>query len=342
MISDVFPALASVIGEPLFLLRPSGQILDANAAGWAMLELAGEARAGAGLAGFAVEPDAFLAFLRECAEGSRNLGAAVLLRSASGRRHACRAHGVRVDAAAGDGPLLLLRCEADRDAADDPKAEIRAPVAVRADLDRALHEKEELLREMRHRSRNNLQVLLSMFGLALRDETDGRVREQLLKMRGRVLSMSIVQRQARPAGTVVVVDAAALVGELCAELHRAYPAGDVELRLDVAPVTVPVDAAGPLGLIVCELVSNALCHAFAQGGGAQPGNICVTLSRDAEGEIELAVADDGRGLPQLSSGRPTSGLNLARGLAGQLGGTLLVERGTASGRGTRCRLRFPG
>jgi len=111
----------------------------------------------------------------------------------------------------------------------------------------------------------------------------------------------------------------------------------VTLRLDLDPVSLGLDAALPCGLIINELISNSLKHAFPPGQG---GEIHVRLSASAGSTCELTVSDNGTGLPadsDLAIG-PSSGLQLVAMLTEQLGGALEVQRNG----GTQFRLRFPG
>ncbi|MBX6323648.1 MAG: sensor histidine kinase [Rhodospirillaceae bacterium] len=213
------------------------------------------------------------------------------------------------------------------------EAELRRHERTQASLERLLREKEALVRELHHRVKNNLQVLLSIIGLAARDETDERTRRRLLETRNRVLSMAVVQKLLYQTESFAAVEGASLVGELCKEVAKSVPHGAASVRIEAAPVTISLQAAVPFGLILNELLVNALRHAFPEGTA---GEIVVTLRQTPTGRIELGVCDNGRGLPDVTPRRLSSGLNLARGLARQLGGELAIE----SDHGTRCLLRF--
>ena len=149
--------------------------------------------------------------------------------------------------------------------------------------------------------------------------------------------MSLIHENLYRSESAAVIGASDYIRRLARDLMAAYAlrAGNIGLELDVADVALAPDSAFPCGLIMNELVSNALKHAFP---GGRPGMIRIGLRQDG-GDFVLTVADDGIGLPAdvdaLSGG--SLGLRLVRNLAGQLGGTLSVETGA----GARFIVRFP-
>jgi two-component sensor histidine kinase len=153
----------------------------------------------------------------------------------------------------------------------------------------------------------------------------------------RVRAMALIHENLYRSESAAAIGAVDYIRRLANDLMAAYAlrAGNVDLKLDVADVSLTPDTAFPCGLIINELVSNSLKHAFPEG---RSGTICIGLQRDGDA-LELTVADDGKGLPEgidASSGG-SLGLRLVRNLAGQLGGALQVE----SGPGTRFTVRFP-
>jgi two-component sensor histidine kinase len=124
---------------------------------------------------------------------------------------------------------------------------------------------------------------------------------------------------------------AAHVRNLCTHLARSYgaPGRPVEVAADVADVTLELDRAVPCGLIINELVSNALKHAFP---GGRPGRVRVALRSGPGQKYTLEVADNGVGLPEgLDPGRAGSlGLQLVGDLAEQLHGAVAVGRGAGT------------
>jgi two-component sensor histidine kinase len=337
-------ALAEALPEPLLLLHPSGDIVAANQRAWALLELADDKRRDASLSACVDQPKKLAAYLDQCGGSRRSVPGTVTLRTRGGRQVECHCDGALLEAASDEAPaLILLRCRECSEASDtfanltsklrQLDAEVHQHERTRANLERALREKDALVSELHHRVKNNLQILLSIVGLAARDETDPRTQRRLMETRNRVLSMAVVQKLLYQSESFAVVDGAGLVAELSNEVRKSFGRENIELSVETMPVTVSMQAAAPFGLIVNELLSNALRHAFPED---TPGRVAVRLRRTPGGEIELSVADNGRGLPQIATRRLSAGLNLARGLANQLGGELAIE----TDGGTRCVLRF--
>ncbi len=200
-------------------------------------------------------------------------------------------------------------------------------------LRQALEDKNTLLKELYHRVKNNLQLIISLFNLQARTLTDGRAQRALFEAANRVRAMSLVHErlyQSRTLGTICLDE---YVGELCDQLASAGAADrrGIALVLEVAPVDVGLDLAVPLGLLLNELVSNSLKHAFPEG---RRGTIRVTLQPEAgegagtdELTLRLTVQDDGIGLP-LDADRTspqTLGLRLVSALSEQLHAKLVFE-----------------
>jgi two-component sensor histidine kinase len=340
---DAFLAFAQALPEEVFLLRATGEIVAANRPAWRMLGLGSDGAPDETLAAHVAEPAKLIAYLEQCAGSAGGVSGTIVIRGPAGGG-ACRCDAAQVAPPADGAPaILLLRCWAGQSTTDATAApaekvrqldaEIRQHERIEASLEKALREKEALVRELHHRVKNNLQVLLSIIGLAARDEPDERAKRRLIETRNRVMSMAVVQKLLYQSESFASVNGASLVAELCAELGKSLGRPDIELRIETMPVTIGLQAAVPFGLVLNELVSNALRHAFAEGAA---GHVTVGLQQLPGGEIELGVADDGRGMPDVTARRLSAGLNLARGLARQLGGELAIE----SGHGTRCRLRF--
>jgi PAS domain S-box-containing protein len=202
----------------------------------------------------------------------------------------------------------------------------------------SLREKEALLREVHHRVKNNLQVINSLLALQAYQAPDPAVGELLAESQGRVRTMALVHENLYRAGNFASVPLAAHVEGLCAHLFASYgrAAGRVDLHLRVPDVALDLERAVPCGLIVNELVSNALKHAFP---GSRTGVLRVEFDVLTGGLYRLVVADDGVGLPPgLDPHHAASmGLQLVADLTEQLGGTLDV----AGGPGTTFTVRFP-
>jgi PAS domain S-box-containing protein len=222
-------------------------------------------------------------------------------------------------------------------------ANLLAAVIDRAQAERqvqaSLAEKEVLLREIHHRVKNNLQVVCSLLDLqSSHTETTPAV-EMLQESRNRVRSMALVHERLYRSADLARVDLAAYVERLAEHLFQTYQVSGRSVRLEVranAPLTLPIDAAVPCGLLLNELLSNCIKHAFR---GRDGGTVRVEL-RAAAGQVELCVADDGVGLPEgledFAAAR-SFGLQLVAMLAGQLRAATEVRRQG----GTAICLTFP-
>jgi len=206
-------------------------------------------------------------------------------------------------------------------------------------LRESLQEKELLLREIHHRVKNNLQVISSLFNLQAQTITDPKVLAALKESHNRVRSMGLVHHVMYQATDFAAVDLVDYVRTLTRSLYRSYSVDPeaVLLSVDIANVRLGIDAAIPCGLIINELVSNALRHAYPDG---RRGTLSVALLHNTDHTHTLTVKDDGIGLPEDIVLPPvaTLGLALVDTLSRQLEGTLSIERGG----GTAFSVRFPG
>ncbi|WP_326830403.1 AAA family ATPase [Xylophilus rhododendri] len=195
-----------------------------------------------------------------------------------------------------------------------------------------LAEKESLLQEVHHRVKNNLQLISSLLNLQASRIADPAVAELFADSRNRVRSMALVHENLYRAGNFARVPMAEHIGHLCAQLARAYGAHERGLVLTcrVEDVQLPLQRAVACGLIVNELVSNALKHGFPEGRG---GEVLVALQATPDGRHALCVSDDGVGLPTLchATQPQTLGLQLVEDLTAQLHGELGIcrRRGTS-------------
>ena len=190
----------------------------------------------------------------------------------------------------------------------------------------SLLEKEMRLREIHHRVKNNLQVVSSLLSLQAQRTRDPEVQAAFRESQGRLRSMAVVHEMLYHEPNAGF-DFVRFTRSLAEHLFVAYgvaPALDVEAD----PVALAEEAVTPCALMVNELLSNCLKHAFPAG---QPGRVRVELRKGPDDTALLRVRDDGRGLdPAASAARPDSlGLTLVRGLARQLGGDLEIEASPA-------------
>jgi two-component sensor histidine kinase len=213
--------------------------------------------------------------------------------------------------------------------------DIKQGNAARDRLQASLSEKEVLLKEVHHRVKNNLQLISSLLSLQASRIADPATASLFADSRNRVRSMAMVHENLYRAGNFAEIAMQAHLEGLCAQLDRAYGLSRVDLVADSDDVTLDLDRAVSCGLIVNELVSNALKHAFPTERG---GQVTVSFGGRRDGTCTLTVADNGIGLPvHVDVADTTSlGLQLVRDLVEQLDGVLFVDR---SG-GTRFVLTF--
>lgn len=205
----------------------------------------------------------------------------------------------------------------------------------------ALQEKEVLLREIHHRVKNNLQVISSLLSLQADHVEDPQIVAAFRETQARVRSMSLIHEELYQASNLARVNFSDYLRRLTGYLANAYGVGGrVRIHMDVRDVLLGVDTAIPLGLIVNELVSNALKHAFPDG---RHGEIALWLTRiEDEADqhwYELVVQDNGKGFPDNVDYRNTDslGLQLVQVLSRQLRGHVELS---VNG-GTRFSLHFP-
>jgi two-component sensor histidine kinase len=199
---------------------------------------------------------------------------------------------------------------------------------AQAELLKSLHEKEVLLKEVHHRVKNNLQIISSILNLQTGYVGDDpRMLELLRDSQGRIRSMSFIHESLYQNKNFSSIDLAGYIDGLSRNLMLSYSlTGKVDLVKDLEPVQLGLDQAIPCGLILNELISNALKHAFPDG---RQGLIWIGL-RTKGRTVTIQIADDGRGLPSgFDEKRDANlGLELVHTLIGQLDGRIERTAGT--------------
>lgn len=201
----------------------------------------------------------------------------------------------------------------------------------------SLVEKEVLLKEIHHRVKNNLQVISSLLYLQSKQIGDARTLAMFEESQHRVRTMALVHEKLYQTQDLAQIDFAEYVQSLISYLVRSYSGTSSRIRLSVNVDTIflDIDTAIPCGLILNELVSNALKHAFPSD---RTGEICVGFHADHDGQFTLTVWDDGVGMPADFDLQSTDslGLQLVNTLVDQLAGTILLD----TSHGTEFRITF--
>ena len=205
-------------------------------------------------------------------------------------------------------------------------------IAANAKLTEALAQRDLLLREVYHRVKNNLQIIDSIVMLQSQRIEDPVAKGALGSLRSRLYALGLVHQQLMSSDDLKTFDVAPFLKELTTHIVEGSGGREVGLSVQAVPVEVGLDFAIPLGLVVTELVTNSLKHAF-QG---RDGHIQVILRRNDDGSITLVVSDDGQGTAVGAT--PTGlGTTILKGLIGQLRATL----SWGTGPGTHAEIRIP-
>jgi len=208
---------------------------------------------------------------------------------------------------------------------------------ARVELASSLAAKEILLREVHHRVKNNMQVVASLLAKEEDRAEDRQVAQVFRDSRSRIMSMAQIHEKLYLAEDHGRVNCETYVTDLVKSLVKThdFDRGQLDLNLEVADIRMGLDTAVPLGLVINELVTNALEHAFVPD---KPGSLWVSLIRQ-DSDIVLTVADNGRGLDQYFNFRSAASLGfylIINLVERQLDGKIELDRD----KGTMFTIRF--
>lgn len=224
------------------------------------------------------------------------------------------------------------RVEAQKAIAEQKAIVEREVEARTADLKAALEEKTLLLHEVDHRVKNNLTMIGSLIRLQTRTIKDEDVVEKLNRMLERVDALATVHRRLYQADDVTVFDIGAFTRSLARDVVGISGREDIEVREDISVLEVDSKVAAPLGLVVNEVLTNAIKHAFPERGGTLDIRARMVGDRG-----EITISDDGVGMPEKIE--PGSlGQNIIKRLGRQVGSKVVWQNGTS---GTHVAITFP-
>ncbi|TAL37473.1 MAG: PAS domain S-box protein [Spirochaetes bacterium] len=206
-----------------------------------------------------------------------------------------------------------------------------------ARIHEALDEKVMLLKEIHHRVKNNLQVITSLVSLELLGISDAHAIAAFQDIQNRIKAMAILHERLYRSDNVANILLRDYVEEMAENLIRslAVDHAKISLRCEMGDLRLGLDQAVPLGLILNELITNALKHAFPDG---THGAIVISMTRDGGGTNRLSIRDDGAGMPETVDPETANslGLRLVRMITQQIHGTLKIVRDG----GTEIVIRF--
>ena len=194
------------------------------------------------------------------------------------------------------------------------------------EIQASLKEKEVLLLEIHHRVKNNMQIISSLLNLQSSKVKDTEVVGMFQESRDRIRAMALIHEKLYQSKDLAQVNLAQYIESLYLHLYHMYRVDSSAIRLNkhIEDVFLDINIAIPIGLVINELVSNALKHAFPNGS---QGEICIELSCEMEGKYRLLVKDNGVGLPPgVDIENPdTLGMQLVYDLVAQIGGKIDID-----------------
>ncbi len=191
----------------------------------------------------------------------------------------------------------------------------------------SLKERNVMLREIHHRVKNNMQIISSLLRLQSRLIKDNEMLEIFKECQNRIRSIALIHEALYQSKDLARINFSDYINRLTTHLFAIYRerASGINFDLNVGEVHIDINKAIPCGLVISELVSNSLKHAFP---GARKGQIVVKMNMNKKGRYTLIVRDTGVGLPELLDFRKpeTLGLQLVNDLVNQIGGTIELDR----------------
>jgi len=202
----------------------------------------------------------------------------------------------------------------------------------------SLREKEIMLQEIHHRVKNNMQVIISLMRIQARRTKNSKLANYLQTLQDRIFSMSLIHDHFYKKPELDKINIASYIIELIDHLFFIYSKkeGQIQINLDLKKIYLGLNKAIPFGMLVNEIITNVLKHAFP---GKKKGNLSVKLYKDEKRKIHLIFNDNGIGIPEeIDIENPsTLGMQLIRDLTQQLDGEIQIK----SNGGTQIKVIFP-
>jgi two-component sensor histidine kinase len=210
-------------------------------------------------------------------------------------------------------------------------------------LRQTLHEKENLIKEIHHRVKNNLQIIHSMLNLQMSYVRDEKAIELFKESKNRVYSIALIHEKLYQSESLAKIDLPEYIRSLASNLFLSYGVSErvITLKIDVERVAFDIDTLIPCALIITELISNSLKHAFPDLSrrDALKSEIHVELHHGSDDKLLLTIGDNGSGMPaghDIENSK-SLGLKLVNVLVKQLRGTIEATKG---GPGTEFTISF--
>ena len=305
--------------EPAFLLTGDGGVIGANRAARSII---GECSRSGSIADHLASPGHELRrYLERSRRTTMPLPGALDFRIGEKARR-FRVHCSRLGGRH-DEIVLLLRCSDPRGDGFSTLArkvrqldsELRQRVREKAVLREALDENRTLMRELQHRVKNNIQMMISLLSMSAASSSSPELRAFVAGAKDRFRALATIQDLIHEAQSASVIPARELFGRLARAVTESTD-GAVEVHVAIEDLWLPQESAHCLALILNELLTNSMKH-----GAGGTGTIRISLGRDGD-QLRLVVQDDGPGYPDLAGTSRGSGLMLIRGLCRQIGAAL--------------------
>ncbi|MDH3972942.1 MAG: response regulator [Deltaproteobacteria bacterium] len=177
------------------------------------------------------------------------------------------------------------------------KSEIEERKKAEEEVTNALGEKNALLREVFHRTKNNMQVICGMLELQSQFIDDDILSNILKKTESRIMSMALVHDMLYKSKSLFLIELGQFIRELSINMQERYSSlnNNISFHFDLSEIPLNIDSAIPCGLVINELLANALMYAFP---GGRAGSVSVAVSREKDDMIKITIADNGIGMPQ--------------------------------------------